>query len=84
LRHESYEPHLAIASAMQHLAARVLTNLPPYGTVHSVYDRAGNLIAEGNGTGVAGISREYIWLPGTQIAPIMRTTGVRHLRIVSA
>ena len=30
--------------AMEHLAIRVLTNMTPSGTIHTVYDRVGNLL----------------------------------------
>ena len=56
--------------AAQHLAIRVLTNMTPSGTIHTVYDRDGNLLMESNGL-AAGTTREYIWLPETQIAPTM-------------
>jgi RHS repeat-associated protein len=41
---------------------------------HFVHDIFGNVIAETNGTGPAGTTREYIWLPETEIAP---TSGSR-------
>ncbi len=58
-----------IYNALNQMAVRTLTNMTPSGTTHFVYDRAGNLIAETNGAGVA--LRECIWLPGGQIAPSM-------------
>ena len=42
--------------------------MTPSGAIHTVYDRDGNLLMESNGL-ATGITREYIWLPGTQIAP---------------
>ena len=36
---------------LEQLAIRVMTDQTPSGTVHSLYDRAGNLIAETDGTG---------------------------------
>jgi RHS repeat-associated protein len=59
-----------IYDAAQHLAIRVLTNMTPSGTIHTVYDRDGNLLMESNGL-ATGITREYVWLPETQIAPTM-------------
>jgi hypothetical protein len=56
--------------AAQHLAIRVLTNMTPSGTIHTVYDRDGNLLMESSGL-ATGITREYVWLPETQIAPTM-------------
>jgi RHS repeat-associated protein len=55
-------------NAAEQLAVRVLTNMTPSGTIHDVYDRDGNLLMESNGLST-GITREYIWLPGTEIAP---------------
>ena len=55
-------------NAAEQLAVRVLTNMTPSGTIHDVYDRDGNLLMESNGQST-GITREYIWLPGTEIAP---------------
>ena len=60
-------------NASEHLAIRVLTNMTPSGTIHTVYDRDGNLHAESNGL-PTGITREYVWLPETQIAPTMGAT----------
>ena len=56
------------AGGAEHLAIRVLTNMTPSGTIHTVYDRDGNLLMESNGL-ATGITREHIWLPETQIAP---------------
>jgi len=61
-------------NAQEQLAVRVLTNMTPSGTIHDVYDRDGNLLMESNGLST-GITREYIWLPGTQIAPTNTTTA---------
>jgi RHS repeat-associated protein len=40
----------------------------PVATTHFVHDIFGNVIAETSGT-AAGTTREYIWLPETEIAP---------------
>ena len=56
-------------NGLEQLASRVLTNMTPSGTTHFVHDRAGNVIAETDGSGPAGTVREYIWLPGAEIAP---------------
>jgi RHS repeat-associated protein len=59
-------------NGLEQLAIRVMTNQTPSGTVHSLYDRAGNLLAEtagGGATGSTGTTREYIWLPDVEIAP---------------
>jgi uncharacterized protein RhaS with RHS repeats len=71
--------------AAQHLAIRVLTNMTPSGTIHTVYDRDGNLLMESNGL-ATGITRDYVWLPETQIAPTMGSTaGVpRPIAVVDA
>ena len=71
--------------AMQHLAIRVLTNMTPSGTIHSIYDRDGNLLMEANGL-ATGITREYVWLAETQIAPTIDTpAGVpRPIAVVNA
>ncbi|MCB0188459.1 MAG: hypothetical protein KDE31_29515, partial [Caldilineaceae bacterium] len=42
----------------------MLTNMTPSGTVHSIYDRFGNLIAEADGT-TGDTVREYLWLTET-------------------
>ncbi len=44
--------------------------MTPSGTTHFVHDLMGNVIAETNGV-ATGTVREYIWLPETQIAPMM-------------
>jgi len=53
----------------QQLVIRVLSNLGSgtNGTAHFIHDRAGNVIAETDGTGAAGTTREYIWLPESGI-----------------
>jgi RHS repeat-associated protein len=60
-------------SGLEQLIIRVVTNSGTLnGTRHYIHDRFGNVIAETNGTaGVAGTLREYIWLPGAEIAPTM-------------
>jgi RHS repeat-associated protein len=61
-------------TASEQLAIRTLTNMTPSGTIHSLYDRDGNLLMESNGL-TTGITREYIWLPETTIAPAMGATA---------
>jgi RHS repeat-associated protein len=63
----------------------VLTNMTPSGTIHTVYDRDGNLLMESNGL-ATGLTREYVWLPETQIAPTMGSqAGVpRPIAVVDA
>ena len=72
-------------NGLEQLAIRVMTDQTPSGTVHSLYDRAGNLIAETDGTGPAGTVREYIWLPEAEIAPTSgsRTAVARPMAVVS-
>ena len=42
----------------------MVTNSGPFnGTVHTVQDRTGNIIAEADGT-TGVVAKEYIWLPG--------------------
>ena len=51
-------------NGLEQLITRVITNSGANdGTVHTVHDRSGNVIAEANASGQK--SREYIWLPGT-------------------
>jgi RHS repeat-associated protein len=71
--------------AREQLAIRVLTNMTPSGTIHSVYDRQGNLLMESNGLST-GITREYVWLPGAEIAPMMNAQAPidRPLAVVDA
>jgi RHS repeat-associated protein len=57
-------------NAREQLVSRVLTNMTPSGTTHFVHDLMGNVIAETNGV-ATGTVREYIWLPETEIAPVM-------------
>lgn len=38
---------------------------------HFIHDLNGNVIAETGGTGPASTVREYIWLPGAEIAPTL-------------
>jgi RHS repeat-associated protein len=72
-------------NGLEQLAIRVMTDQSPSGTVHSLYDRAGNLIAETDGTGSGGTVREYIWLPEAEIAPTSgsRTAVARPMAVVS-
>jgi YD repeat-containing protein len=60
-------------NAREQLVSRSLVSGGPDLT-HFVHDTFGNVIAETNGTGPAGTTREYIWLPETEIAP---TSGSR-------
>jgi RHS repeat-associated protein len=60
-------------NAREQLVSRNLVTGGPDLT-HFVHDIFGNVIAETNGTGPAGTTREYIWLPETEIAP---TSGSR-------
>lgn len=61
-------------NGLEQVAIRVMSNQTPSGTLHSLYDRAGNLLAETDGSGATGATREYIWLPDAEIAP---TAGSR-------
>ena len=49
-----------------------------------MHDRFGNVIAESDGTGPSGTTREYIWLPEAEIAPTFgsRTQVDRPLAVV--
>jgi RHS repeat-associated protein len=60
-----------------HRAGRILT--------HFIHDIFGNVIAETNGAGPAGTTRELIWLPETEIVPTMgsRAQIDRPLGVVS-
>ena len=58
--------------AARHTAIRILINMTPSGAIHTVYDREGNPLMESNGV-ATGITREYVWLPETQIAATMGT-----------
>ena len=74
-------------NAFEQLAIR--QQVSPATTTHFIHDRSGNVIAEtagGGPTGVNGTTREYIWLPETEIAPTMgsRTVVDRPLAVVSA
>jgi YD repeat-containing protein len=60
-------------NAREQLVSRSLVTGGPDLT-HFVHDLFGNVIAETNGSGPAGTTREYIWLPETEIAP---TSGSR-------
>jgi hypothetical protein len=55
------------------------------GNPASLYDRAGNLLAETDGSGASGTIREYIWLRDTEIAPTSgsRTALDRPIAVVS-
>jgi RHS repeat-associated protein len=72
-------------NGLEQVAVRVMTNQTPSGTVHSIYDRGGNLIAETNGTGPAGTTREYVWLADASIAPTFGSSSLvdRPIAVVS-
>jgi RHS repeat-associated protein len=57
----------------------------PAATTHFVHDLSGNVIAETSGT-AAGTTREYIWLPETEIAPTREAVAQvdRPLAVVNA
>lgn len=55
-------------NGLEQLVERELTNGGPDVT-HFVHDRFGNVIAESDGSGPSGTTREYIWLPEAEIAP---------------
>ncbi len=63
-------------NSLEQLASRAVTNSGAFnGTVHTVQDRSGNVIAEADGTtGVA--AKEYIWLPGAGYAGTDLPVGV--------
>jgi hypothetical protein len=46
----------------------IRTRLSPFATTHFIHDLFGNVIAEADGA-TAATTREYIWLPETEIAP---------------
>ena len=46
----------------------IRSRVSPAATTHFIHDLFGNVIAETNGT-ATGTTREYIWLPETEIAP---------------
>lgn len=53
-------------NAMEQQVSRALTNMTPAGTIHSIYDRWGNLIAETDGFG--NTVREYLWVAENMVA----------------
>src|SRR5687768_16403874 len=65
LKTVSYEGNLKgtyTYNGLEQLITRVVTNSGSAdGTVHTVHDRAGNVIAEADATGQT--VREYLWLP---------------------
>ncbi len=65
-----------VYNSLEQLASRVVTNSGAFnGTVHTTQDRAGNVIAEADGsTGV--VAKEYIWLPGAGYAGTDLPVGV--------
>ncbi len=63
-------------NSLEQLASRSVTNSGPFnGTVHTVQDRSGNIIAEADGT-TGVVSREYIWLPGAGYSGTELPVGV--------
>jgi hypothetical protein len=71
-------------NGFEQLISRVITNSgTANGTVFSVHDVFGNVIAELNAAGAT--VREYIWLPEAEIAPTMgsRTVVDRPMAVVS-
>ena len=71
-------------NGFEQLISRVITNSgTANGTVYTVHDIFGNVIAEMDGTGAT--VREYIWLPESEISPTRgsRTTVDRPLAVVS-
>ncbi len=71
-------------NSLEQLASRVVTNSGAFnGTVHTVQDRSGNVIAEADGTtGVA--AKEYIWLPVDAVARAPISEGVNRIAQESA
>ena len=60
--------HLTPGDGFEQLIGRVITNSgTANGTVYTVHDVFGNVIAELDATGAT--AREYIWLPEAEIAP---------------
>jgi RHS repeat-associated protein len=55
-------------NGLEQLVVRQLT-LGGSDVTHFVHDRFGNIIAESDGSGPSGTTREYIWLPEAEIAP---------------
>ena len=71
-------------NGFEQLIKRVITNSgTANGTVHTVHDVFGNVIAELDAAGAT--VREYIWLPEAEIAPTMasRTNVDRPMAVVS-
>lgn len=63
-------------NSLEQLASRAVTNSGPFnGTVHTVQDRSGNVIAEADRT-TGVVSREYIWLTGAGYAGTDLPVGV--------
>lgn len=72
-------------NGLEQVAVRVMTNQTPSGTIHSLYDRAGTLLAVTDGSGASGTSREYVWLLDAEIAPTFgsRTKLDRPIAVVA-
>jgi RHS repeat-associated protein len=72
-------------NGLEQVAIRVMSNQTPSGTVHSLYDRGGNLLAETDGSGATGTTREYIWLLDAEVAPTFasRTKIDRPIAVVA-
>ncbi len=49
----------------------IRAKVSPAATTHFIHDLWGNVLAETNGT-ATGTTREYIWLPEVEIAPVTR------------
>lgn len=61
---------------LKQLASRTVTNAGPFnGTLHTVQDRSGNVIAGADGT-TGVVAKEYIWLPGAGYAGTDLPVGV--------
>ena len=74
-------------NALEQLSIR--SRVSPAATTHFIHDLWGNVIAEtagGGATGATGTTREYIWMPETEIAPAdgARSQVDRPLAVVNA
>jgi len=68
-------------NGLRQLSSRTVENMGvDNGTTHFIHDLWGNVIAETDGTGAAGSTREYIWIPEAGYAgvslPIATVEGV--------
>lgn len=71
-------------NGFEQLIKRVITNSgTANGTIHTVHDIFGNVLAELDATG--NTTREYIWLPEAEIAPTMtsRTQVDRPVAVIA-